>query len=77
MILVCLFGDYLYYRHAVKRIHQIRAKFDDGRAEGYYGALAAKGSPSWLRAIAASLAMSLVMAFVFLKLGIGVDSGTM
>ena len=77
MILVCLFGDYLYYRHAVKRIHQIRAKFDDGRAEGYYEALAAKGSPSWLRAIAASLAMSLVMAFVFLKLGIGIDSGTM
>lgn len=72
MVLVCVFGDYLYYRYAVKRIHQIRAKFDDGRAEGYYEALAAKGSPSWLRAIAASLIVSIIMTFVLIKLGINV-----
>lgn len=76
MILLCIFGDYLYYRHAVKRIRQIRAKFDDGKAEGYYEALAAKGCPSWLRAIAASLAVSLAMTFVFFQLGLGASSGS-
>ena len=76
MILVCLFGDYLYYRHAVKRIRQIRAKFDDGKAEGYYEALAAKGCPSWLRAIVASLAVSLVLTFVFFQLGLGASTGS-
>lgn len=66
MILMCMFGDYIYYRFAVKRIHQIRLKFDDGRADGYYEALAAKGTPSWLRAIVAMLAVYLAQALLVL-----------
>ena len=43
-IALCMFGDYIYYRHCVKRIKQIRANYDDGNAPGYYEALNAKGS---------------------------------
>lgn len=68
MILMCMFGDYIYYRFAVKRIQKIRMKFDDGRAEGYYEALAAKGTPSWLRAIVAMLAVYLAQAVLVLYL---------
>lgn len=75
-ILLCIFGDYLYYRFAVKRIHKIRAKYDDGRAEGYYEALAEKGTPSWLRAIIAMLAMTLAVAWTFMQFGIDLTGGT-
>ncbi len=60
MVLMCIFGDYLYYRFAVRRIKQIRMEFDDGRKEGYYEALTERGTPSWLRAIIAILAVYFV-----------------
>lgn len=66
MILLCMFGDYIYYRHCVKRIKQIRLNFDDGKAQGYYEALNAKGSPSWLRAIISILAVYLLQAIALL-----------
>ncbi len=69
MVLLCLFGDYLYYRFAVKRIQKIRMRFDDGRAEGYYEALAEKGTPSWLRAIAAMLAVYLLQYVLLFFIG--------
>ena len=65
-LLLCMFGDYLYYRHCVKRIKQIRMNYSDGSAPGYYEALSAKGSPSWLRAIIAILAVYLLQAIMLL-----------
>ena len=65
-IALCMFGDYIYYRHCVKRIKQIRANYDDGNAPGYYEALNAKGSPSWLRAIISILAVYLLQAILLL-----------
>ncbi|MGN1339996.1 MAG: RING finger protein [Oscillospiraceae bacterium] len=66
MILMCLFGDYIYYRHCIKKIKKIRMDFDDGRAEGYYQALTEKGSPSWLRAIIGILAVYFAEAALLL-----------
>lgn len=65
-IALCMFGDYIYYRHCVKRIKQIRANYDDGNSPGYYEALNAKGSPSWLRAIISILAVYLLQAILLL-----------
>lgn len=65
-IALCMFGDYIYYRHCVKRIKQIRANYGDGNAPGYYEALNAKGSPSWLRAIISILAVYLLQAILLL-----------
>ena len=65
-VLLCMFGDYIYYRHCVNRIKEIRARYDDGRAEGYYEALNEKGSPSWLRAIIAILAVYLLQSVLLL-----------
>lgn len=78
-IALCMFGDYIYYRHCVKRIKQIRANYDDGNAPGYYEALNAKGSPSWLRAIISILAVYLLQAILllyFVRMNSGV-TGTM
>lgn len=63
-VALCLFGDYLYYRYSVRRIKKIRSRFDDGKADGYYQALAESGSPSWLRAIIGMLAMLLITACI-------------
>ena len=68
MITMCLFGDYIYYRLCVKRIKKIRMSFDDGNADGYYQALSEKGSPSWLRAIIAILAVYFAEACIMLLL---------
>ena len=66
MVLMCMFGDYLYYRFTVKRIKKIRMAYDDGKAEGYYEALAEKGNPSWLRAIISILAVYFAEACLIL-----------
>lgn len=51
MILLCIFGDYIYYRHAVKRILKIREEFKDrATSDEYYMALYEKGKPSFARA---------------------------
>lgn len=68
MIAMSFFGDYLYYRFCVRRIKKIRERFDGGKAPGYYEALSAKGTPSWLRAIAATLAVYLTELCVILYL---------
>lgn len=77
-VLLCMFGDYFYYRHCVSRIKDIRARYDDGKAEGYYEALNEKGSPSWLRAIIAILAVYLLQAVLLLYfVRIGAGAGTL
>lgn len=68
MIVMCMFGDYIYYRLCVKKIKKIRMNYDDGRAEGYYQALTENGSPSWLRAIIAILAVYFAEACIILFL---------
>ncbi len=64
MLLLSFFGDYLYYRFCVRRIKQIRAEFDDGKAEGYYEALTERGAPSGLRAVIGILATLFVSQLV-------------
>lgn len=63
-VLMCIFGDYLYYRFCVRRIKKIRAAYDDGKAEGYYEALTESGSPSKLRAVIGILATALFSQLV-------------
>lgn len=63
MILLCVFGDYLYYKFCVRRIKKIRSAYDDGKAEGYYAALTESGMPSKLRIVIGLLASLLVIQF--------------
>lgn len=56
LIVLSLFGDYLYYKFCVRRIKKIRERFDDGKAEGYYDELTMRGTPSKLRAVIGILA---------------------
>lgn len=69
-VVLCLFGDYLYYRHAVKKIQKIRAKYKDNLGEEYYEALADSGRPSWLRAIIGLLVMAIAAALFMLLPGL-------
>ena len=62
-VVMCIFGDYIYYKFCVKRIKRIRTSFDDGKADGYYAALTENGTPSKLRAVIGILAYVLVMEF--------------
>lgn len=63
-MLLCVFGDYIYYKFCVKRIKKIRASYDDGKAEGYYAALTERGSPSKLRIVIGILATLLISQLV-------------
>lgn len=64
-IIMCIFGDYLFYRHAVRRILKMRENFSDnvGTPE-YYEALSEDGRPSFGRAALGFLASMLVEACV-------------
>ena len=72
-VVMCVFGDYLYYKFCVKRIKKIRARFDDGRKEGYYEALTDSGSPSWLRAVIGLLAFVLLSECIMVLPGLSVQ----
>lgn len=58
VVLLCIFGDYLIYLKAVKRIRKIREKFE-GKTDSleYLKALADSGRPSIPRAALGALAM--------------------
>lgn len=65
MVVLCIFGDYIYYRHAVKRIKKIREEFKDRpTSDEYYMALYESGKPSFARALLGWLAMMLTEACV-------------
>ncbi|MDE7361585.1 MAG: hypothetical protein K2N38_06605 [Oscillospiraceae bacterium] len=65
MVVLCIFGDYIYYRHAVKQIHKIRENFKDrATSDEYYMALYEHGKPSFARAILGWLAMAFMEALV-------------
>ncbi len=63
-VVLCLFGDYLYYLKAVRQIKKIRARFGNSDEDiiRYYEELSACGRPSWLRAIIGALAETLALA---------------
>lgn len=66
-IALCIFGDYLYYRHAVKKIKKIRAEYKDNyKSEEYYAALSEAGRPSILRAIVGTLIFALLTSLILI-----------
>lgn len=62
LLSLCLFSDYLYYRHCVKKIKKLREKWDGELNEDYYFYLERAGRPSWLRAIVGGLLTALCAA---------------
>ena len=64
-VLLCIFGDYIYYRHAVRQIRKIREEFKDrATSDEYYMALYERGKPSFARAALGMLAMAFLEACV-------------
>lgn len=65
LVLLSMFGDYFYYRHAVKSIIKFRGSFDgDTQSDEYFEALAEKGRPSFLRAIVGCLVLALFVSMI-------------
>lgn len=65
IVVLCIFGDYIYYRHAVKRIRRIREDFKDRpTSDEYYLALYESGKPSFARAALGLLAAAFMEACV-------------
>lgn len=58
VVLLCLFGDYIYYRHAVKQIKKVRRNYKgDTLSDDYFLTLCQKGNPSFMRAALGCLAV--------------------
>lgn len=58
MILLCVFGDYIYYRHCVKSIVKFRSQYDgDTRSDDYYMSLYENGKPTFAGCAIGCLAM--------------------
>ncbi|MBP1563381.1 MAG: hypothetical protein J6C38_06665 [Oscillospiraceae bacterium] len=65
LVFLSAFGDYFYYKHAVKNIIKFRGSFEgDTQSDEYYAALAEKGRPSFLRAIIGCLAVMLLVSMI-------------
>lgn len=64
-VLLCLFGDYLFYKQAVRRILKVRRSFggDTGSIE-YLHALSEQGRPSFARAMLGCLALMFANACI-------------
>lgn len=57
-ILLCVFGDYIYYRHCISRIKRFRQSYDgDTRSDDYFMALYECGKPTLAGAAIGCLAM--------------------
>lgn len=68
-ILLCVFGDYIYYRHCVKNIVRFRGSYEgDTKSDEYFMALYEMGRPTmaggFLGVIALALAWGCFMALV-------------
>ncbi len=62
LIVLSAYGDYFYYRHAVKSIIKFRGNYKgDTQSEEYFAALAEKGRPSFLRAFIGFLILMFLM----------------
>lgn len=64
MVVLVMFGDYFYYKHAVRQIKKIRGRFGENLGEEYYEALVESGRPSWLRAVVGFLAVLLCVVLI-------------
>lgn len=65
-VLLCFFGDYIYYKHCVRNILKIRREFGDkANTDDYYAELCERGRPSALRAVVGFLIMSLAVAVIW------------
>ena len=59
MILLCLFSDYIYYRHCIKSIVRIRKSYDgDTKSDDYFMALYQHGKPTFAGGVIGCLALS-------------------
>lgn len=59
MVLLCVFGDYIYYRHCVKSIVRFRKSYEgDTKSDDYFMALYELGKPTFAGAFLGALAMS-------------------
>lgn len=64
-VLLCMFGDYVYYRHCISHIKKFRKSYDgDTRSEDYYLALCEFGKPTMAGAAIGCLALMLGYASV-------------
>ncbi len=69
-MLLCMFGDYVYYRHCISRIKKFRKSYDgDTRSEDYYLALYEFGKPTMAGAAIGCLALMLGYATVLYLAG--------
>ena len=65
LVVLSAFGDYFYYKHAVKTIIRFRGSFEgDTQSDEYFEALADKGRPSILRAVIGCLVLALFVSMV-------------
>ena len=59
MVLLCMFGDYIYYRHCVKSIVRFRNSYEgDTKSDDYFMALYELGKPTFAGAFMGALAMT-------------------
>lgn len=73
MVIVSLFGDYLYIQHMVSKIKKVRLKFEDEGSDEYLTALAKAGSGGILPLLACVLlqaALSMIIAVVLRGAGV-------
>ena len=69
-VLLCLFGDYLFYKQAVRRRLKVRKSFDgDVGSIEYLKALSEYGRPSYAHALLGGLAMVFANACIFTMSG--------
>lgn len=69
-ILLCVFGDYVYYRHCISRIKRFRRSYDgDTHSDDYYMALYEFGKPTMAGAAIGCLAMMLGYASILYLAG--------
>lgn len=63
MLLLSVFGDYLYAQRMVKKIKKIRLQYEDEASEEYLSALAAAGKGSW-RTVGLCILIQTVLSFI-------------
>lgn len=70
-VVMCLFNDYIYYRHCVRSIVKFRKSYDgDTKSDDYYMSLYEKGRPTMAGGILGLLAMIVAEAYLMSLMGI-------
>lgn len=66
LVLLCMFGDYIYYRHCVRNIVRFRKNYEgDTKSDEYFMALYELGRPTFAGALIGALALSFGQACLF------------